>query len=122
NIMRGIDARGRSPYGVSATVPVAEDPTRPENQQAEEKPLTRRQFIQALGMASVTAGAVSTTSLVTGGHSLGAPMSGGVYRRPWWVRQVDEPTTGIDWEVMQRVDAVRNTLARKPALGPFGSA
>lgn len=124
NIMRGIDAHSHPHYRLSARASDldAEDPSRPENHLAKEKSLTRRQFIQTLGVAGVTTGAVGTVALVASGHSLGARMSGGVYRRPWWVRQVDQPTTGINWEVMQRVDAAHNILAGNPALGRFGSA
>ena len=37
-------------------------------------------------------------------------MSGGVYKRPWWVKQVDEPTTGIDWSRIERFDATDTLL------------
>ncbi len=31
--------------------------------------------------------------------------SKGVWKRPWWVREVDKPTMDIDWEVTERFDA-----------------
>ncbi|MAU12506.1 MAG: reductive dehalogenase [Anaerolineaceae bacterium] len=71
---------------------------------------SRRDFLKNMGMAGITlgvSGAVGATAL---GEQLGETTSGGVYRRPWWVRQVDEPTLGIKWEAMQRVNAQQNTL------------
>jgi reductive dehalogenase len=125
NIMRGVDAQSIHKYP-SQQIAQKDDALgssfEPDETQANGRPLTRRQFIKTVGMAGVTAGAAGSTALVAGSQMLGTPMSGGVYRRPWWVRQVEVPTTGIDWDMMQRVDAARNTLAGNPALGRFGSA
>lgn len=125
NIMRGVDAQSIHKYR-SQQIAQKDDAlgssSEPDETQANGRPLTRRQFIKTVGMAGVTVGAAGSTALVAGSQMLGTPMSGGVYRRPWWVRQVEVPTTGIDWDMMQRVDAARNTLAGNPALGRFGSA
>ncbi len=122
NIMRGIDTRSRdryqTPRKISEDSPSKNTPSQPDISGA---PLSRRHFLKTVGMAGATLGVAGTTSLVAAGTNLGAPMSGGVYRRPWWVRQVDEPTTGIDWDVMQRVDASQNILAGVGALGRFGT-
>ena len=129
NLMRGVDAQSRYRY---RSEPIVQTTTSPEaGTDAEPQvdsgaarpdiPLTRRQFIKTVGMAGVTASAAGTTALVAGKQVLGRPMAGGVYRRPWWVRQVDVPTTGIDWDTMERVDALQNTLARKSGVGRFAS-
>ncbi|MBK8027224.1 MAG: reductive dehalogenase [Chloroflexi bacterium] len=82
---------------------------------------SRREFLRDLGMAGVTLGVAATAGLAAAGSAIGAPMSGGIYRRPWWVRQVDEPTTGINWDAIQRVNAERDTLAGKDGLGRFAT-
>ena len=61
-------------------------------------------------MAGLATGLTGVSALTLAGDSLGPTGSEGVYRRPWWVRQVDEPTTGIDWDRIQRVDAAERTL------------
>lgn len=73
--------------------------------------MSRREFLRSLGMSGVTLGVAGATGLTLAGEALGDPTAGGVHRRPWWVREVDEPTIGINWDVMQRVDASRDTLA-----------
>ncbi len=74
----------------------------------EDNP-SRRDFLKTLGIAGATVGVMGTVGMTAAGDALGAPMSGGIYRRPWWVRQVAEPTTGIDWSQIERFDAT-NTL------------
>jgi epoxyqueuosine reductase len=88
--------------------------------QDENPGISRRAFLKNMGMTGLTLGAAGTVGLTAAGDTLGAPMSGGVYRRPWWVRQVDEPTTGIDWQIMERFNAAEDTLAH-PGLGRFAS-
>ncbi len=82
---------------------------------------SRRDFLKNLGMAGITFGVAGTAAVTAAGSALGSAMSGGVYRRPWWVRQVDEPTTGINWETIQRVNAAENTLVGGEGLGRFAS-
>ena len=74
----------------------------------EDNP-SRREFLKTLGIAGATVGVAGTVGLTAAGDSLGASMSGGVYKRPWWVKQVEQPTTGIDWSQIERFDAT-NTL------------
>lgn len=83
--------------------------------------ISRRSFLRNLGMTGLTAAAAGTVGLAGAGDALGEPMSGGVHRRPWWVRQVDEPTTGIDWDVIQRVNAATDTLLPS-GLGRYASS
>lgn len=75
-----------------------------------EDNLSRRDFLKTLGVTGATVGVVGTVGMTAAGEAFGAPMSGGVYRRPWWVRQVAEPTTGIDWSRIERYDATKTLL------------
>lgn len=77
----------------------------------ENDNISRRNFLKNIGMASITMGITGTLGATAMGSHLGEPMSGEVYRRPWWVRQVDTPTTGIDWDQIERIDASQDTLA-----------
>ena len=90
----------------------------PSNQHQQP---SRRDFLKNLGMAGITFGVAGTAAVTAAGSALGSAMSGGVYRRPWWVRQVDEPTTAINWDTLQRVNAAENTLAGGEGLGRFAS-
>jgi reductive dehalogenase len=80
--------------------------------------VSRRDFLKTLGVAGATLGAAGAVGLTAAGDTFGAPMSGGITRRPWWVRQVAEPTTGIDWSRIERVNAASDTLLGQ-ALGRF---
>ncbi len=77
---------------------------------APSRQISRRTFLKNAGMISLTTGMAGTVVLTKAGKQLGPAMSGGVVKRPWWVRKVDEPTTGINWDIMQRVNAAQNTL------------
>lgn len=82
--------------------------------------ISRREFLKGMGMTGLGAGIAGTVGAAVAGDALGTPMSGGVHRRPWWVRQVDEPTTGIDWDLMERMDATQ-TL-QPEGLGRYATA
>lgn len=82
--------------------------------------ISRREFLKGMGMTGLGAGIAGTVGMAAAGDALGTPMSGGVHRRPWWVRQVDEPTTGIDWDLMERMDATQ-TL-QPEGLGRYATA
>lgn len=86
----------------------------------ENNAVSRRNFLKGLGMTGLTMGVAGTVGLTAAGESLGATMSGGMHRRPWWVRQIDEPTLGINWDVIQRVNAATDTLLGE-GLGRFAS-
>ncbi len=77
----------------------------------EDNP-SRRDFLKTLGIAGAAVGVVGTVGMTAAGDALGASMSGGIYRRPWWVRQVAEPTTGIEWSQIERFDATNTLLGR----------
>lgn len=83
--------------------------------------VSRRDFLKTLGVSGLTAGITGATGLTLAGDLLGDTTSGGVFKRPWWVREVDEPTTGVNWDVMERVDALNNTLVGHRGLGRFVS-
>lgn len=68
--------------------------------------LTRREFLRAVGLAS--AGATLATAapgaaLAADGKPVETP------RRFWWVKEVDKPTTEIDWKVMKRFNEWEST-------------
>ncbi|XUX00957.1 MAG: reductive dehalogenase [Dehalogenimonas sp.] len=64
--------------------------------------VSRREFMKGLGMAGAGLGAASLVAPVF--HDLDelAASPNGKYKRAWWVKQVDEPTVDIDWDMMQR--------------------
>lgn len=86
----------------------------------DKQGMSRRDFLKNAGMTGAALGVAGATGLTAAGELLGKPMSGGVYRRPWWVRQVDVPTTGIDWDRMERFNAAEDTLAHT-GLGRFAT-
>ncbi len=106
-IVRGVEAQSRYQNNGDVDSAAAESIDAITNADR----LSRRDFLKDLGMSGALLGVSGTTGLTAAGRTLGQPMSGGVYRRPWWVRQVDQPTTGIDWDVIQRVNAAESTLA-----------
>ena len=66
--------------------------------------LNRRQFMKALGFL---AGDVSAASLLAPNfHDLDelASSSVSIGKRPWWVKEVDNPTIDVDYSVMQRYE------------------
>jgi len=115
-IMRGVEARHEHRQPLATGVESEETP--PEIIRTHK--LSRRNFLKDLGLSSALLGVSGATALTAAGTTLGQPMSGGIYRRPWWIRQVDEPTTGINWDVMQRVNAAESTLARE-GLGRYAT-
>ncbi|MFW5708840.1 MAG: reductive dehalogenase [Chloroflexota bacterium] len=118
-IVRNVEARAPKDFHQETPCVDADDDFSCEEAEQPEKS-SRRDFFQAMGMAGVTLGVGGVAGLAASGTALGPAMSGGVYRRPWWVRQVDQPTLGIDWEMIHRVNAARDTLAVE-GLGRFAS-
>lgn len=86
----------------------------------ENETMSRRDFLKNFGMGSLALGVVGTVGLTKAGEVLGTSMSGDVQHRPWWVRQVDEPTTGINWDAIERVNASTDTLLPR-GLGRYAS-
>lgn len=72
--------------------------------------LTRRDFLRAMGLGvgaaavTIAANPLSNTSLkanpIFSARHFADPA--GRPQRPWWVKTVDQPTTEIDWEKMER--------------------
>jgi reductive dehalogenase len=64
--------------------------------------MTRRDFMKALGVSAAGLGAAGAAAPVF--HDLDEMMSSttSLRKRPWWVKEVDEPTVEIDWNLMQR--------------------
>lgn len=77
---------------------------------SDEHQINRRDFLKNAAAAGAVVGAAGAGALALAGETLGAATAGDVYKRPWWVRQVDEPTTGVNWEAVQRVNARTNIL------------
>lgn len=67
--------------------------------------LNRRDFLKIAGVgAGATAVAAATKPAAAASRFDGAEFAdpAGRLQRPWWVKTVDEPTTEIDWNRMQR--------------------
>jgi len=64
--------------------------------------VTRRDFMKGLGL--VSAGIGGATALAPAFSDLDEMMQSGVStrKRAWWVKEVDEPTVEIDWDLMAR--------------------
>lgn len=89
--------------------------------------LSRRNFLQ-LSSLSVGAAAVGTTSLSGMATNNSAALAAGKFsdaagrpNRPWWVKTVDEPTTEIRWDEVQRINE-QTTTVRGPGLGIHAGA
>ena len=67
--------------------------------------VSRRDFMKGLGLAGAGVGMASLVSPAF--HDLdelvSAPESG--WKRPWWVKSIDEPTVEIDWSQVKSYDA-----------------
>ncbi len=77
-----------------------------------KKLISRRDFLRIAGLSasSIAAGNLPSTShtpLMSKMSPLSKQAAGKV--RPWWVREVDQPTVEIDWDQVRRFDA-RNTV------------
>lgn len=61
--------------------------------------LSRRDFMKGLGLAGAGVGAAAAVSPVFRDLDEMASSPSSRVNMPWWVKQVDEPTTPIDWDV-----------------------
>ena len=68
--------------------------------------ISRREFLRMAGVAGT---AVSTKPLTPFLPKQAANNTSSKSIHPWWVRVVDQPTIGIDWDRIQRFDA-RDTV------------
>ncbi|AII60305.1 reductive dehalogenase [Dehalococcoides mccartyi] len=65
--------------------------------------VSRRDFMKALGLAG--AGVGTTAAVAPVFRDLDEVISTSAesdYANPWWVKEVDQPTTEIDWNILQR--------------------
>jgi reductive dehalogenase len=82
--------------------------------------LSRRDFLRVAGIGAGAA-AVSTVSKPAAAQDYkAAPFSdpAGRSKRPWWVKEVDEPTTEVDWAQMQRYNERTGTV-RGPGMAGY---
>ena len=96
-----------------------------DNEQATHtRGVSRRDFFKLSG---ATAGvAVAAGATAKGGRSKAfadaangaASSNGSIHKRPWWVREVDEPTTEIDWGQKSRISEQQRTV-RGPGLANY---
>ena len=73
--------------------------------------VSRRDFMKGLGLAGVGLGAAAATAPIY--HDLDEVLASpsAEWKRPWWVKRVDEPTVEIDWGLMKRIDQRTTTQA-----------
>ena len=93
---------------------------------AEARGVSRRDFFKLTG---ATAGAaVATGAAAKGGRSKAFAQAANdaadpspdapIHKHPWWVREVDEPTTEIDWGEKERISERGHTV-RGPGLAAY---
>jgi epoxyqueuosine reductase len=82
--------------------------------------ISRREFIKALGLGGAGFAAAAVTPPVF--HDLDEVIASpqALWKRPSWVKEVDKPTTEIDWKIMKRFDYhfVMWAAGLQIALGP----
>jgi len=101
--------------------------TEHEHERTEQPRVSRRGFLKLSGAATAATGAAVAAS---GSRSAEAAASsfadaangggdaGSIHARPWWVREVDEPTTEIDWASKERISERGHTV-RGPGLAQY---
>jgi len=65
----------------------------------------RRDFLKSLGVAGTALAFFGSLGAAEAGDYLQHKTAGGLHGRPWWVRTVEQPTTGIHWPEVKRFDA-----------------
>ena len=83
--------------------------------------VSRRDFLRIAGVsAGVAAVAVTSKPAAAKGNFSGGTFSDAAGRpnRPWWVRTVDEPTTEVDWDMMERYNERTGTV-RGPGMAGY---
>src|SRR5680860_1179942 len=98
-----------------------------EQRTTSKRGVSRRDFFRLTG---ATAGVAASTAAISKGsrskafaqgmRSASAEAGGGnsIHTRPWWVREVDEPTTEIDWDAMERISERERTV-RGPGFARY---
>lgn len=111
---------------MDATKPRGERPTG-EKQPRVTRGVSRRDFFRLTG---ATAGVMASTAAITKGsgskafaqgvdQASGSPNGGtSIHKRPWWVKEVDEPTTEIRWGDIERISE-RDRTVRGPGLSGY---
>lgn len=75
--------------------------------------MSRRDFMKAIGVTGAGIGAAA--ALAPTFHDLDEMAAAGVgYKRPWWAKVTDTPTTEIDWQQMKKYSE-GNTMRGKGA-------
>lgn len=65
--------------------------------------MSRRDFMKTLGLSGAGLGTAALLSpQFKDVDELLSDAKQSLYKRPWWVKEVDEPTVEIDWNTMQR--------------------
>lgn len=83
--------------------------------------LGRRDFLRVAGLgagAAAVATIAKPTTVKAGSQGAKFTDPAGRVKRPWWVRTVDQPTTEIDWNVMQRYNERTGTV-RGPGMAGY---
>ena len=77
-------------------------------------PITsRRDFLKLVGVGAATLGAPKfAKSFKDEAEMLSSPLA--ERKLPFWIREVDEPTIEIDWDVIQRADMRKNLFVSAP--------
>jgi len=82
--------------------------------------LSRRDFLRIAGVGAGAAAVGTVTKRAAAADFHGGEFANPAGRppRPWWVREVDEPTTEINWAEMQRYDERFGTV-RGPGFAKY---
>lgn len=75
--------------------------------------VTRRDFMKGLGLAGVGMGATGAISPAFRDLDEAA-CSKSYVKRPWWVKEVDEPTIEVDWSLLKPFDYTGKTFQIDP--------
>ena len=79
--------------------------------------VSRRDFMKGIGLAGAGIGAAAATAPIF--HDLDelASSPSGLTKHPWWVKTVDEPTTEVDWNVIERFAQTGQGYISSPDFG-----
>lgn len=83
--------------------------------------VNRRDFLRiaGIGAGATAVAAITRPAAAQGGFQAGSFSDpAGRPQRPWWVKIVEQPTTEIDWEVMQRYNE-RTGSVRGPGMAGY---
>ncbi|QBX63425.1 twin-arginine translocation signal domain-containing protein [Dehalococcoides mccartyi] len=72
--------------------------------------ISRRDFMKALGLTGASIGVASAASPIFHDLDEVSSSASATWKRPWYVKQTDEPTMEVDWDKLERYD-VRKSIA-----------